>query len=97
MLITKHFFDYRNDNLFKESLENVHRYLNDLGYPGEIIENVCYQKFVQNNPDYYLYYPYLFNSAFGFFDKKVLDKLSIAGFLFYRSIIFMDDIFDNKG
>ena len=92
MISTKYFFDYRNDNLFKESLENIQRYLDGLGYPKEVIENICFQKFIQNNPDYYLYYPYLFDSAFDFSDKKVLEMLSIAGFLYYRSIILMDDI-----
>jgi|TARA_E500000318_G_scaffold46428_1_gene43766 hypothetical protein len=96
LISTKYFFDYRNDNLFKESHENIQRYLDGLGYPKEVIENICFQKFIQNNPDYYLYYPYLFDSAFDFSDKKVLEMLSIAGFLYYRSIILMDDIFDNK-
>ena len=96
MISTKYFFDYRDDNLFKEAIENVQIYLNGLGYPKEVIDNICYQKFIRNNPDYYLYYPYLFNSAFDFSDKEVLDMLSIAGFLYYRSIILMDDIFDNK-
>ncbi len=50
------------------------------------------KKFLADNPDYYLYYPYLFSSAFDVPDDT--DLLSIAGFLYYKSIIFFDEILD---
>ncbi len=97
MLLTKYAFVVNSKSLVDRSLANIFEHLYNAGYSKEVAQNICNPTFIESNPDYYLYYPYLFNSVFNFYDDKVLDSLSIAGFLFYRSILFMDDIFDTKG
>lgn len=52
--------------------------------------------FINSNPSYYTYYPYLFNNAFGIHDKNVLETLTLAGFFYYKAIINVDSIFDKK-
>ena len=49
--------------------------------------------FIDNNFAFYLCYPYLFSSAFKIDEEKVA-TLSIAGYLYYKSIIFMDELLD---
>lgn len=96
MLLTK-FYDLEDFNvLIFKCLENLKIYLDTQNYPKHIVDDICDQSFINDNPSYYLYYPYLFNSAFDFYDDDKLKKLAIAGFLYYKSIIYIDDIFDNK-
>ena len=58
----------------------------------EIIDD---QRFIDRNPSIYLVYPYLFSDVFGYTNKSVLSKLTVAGFLLYRSIIIKDAYLDN--
>ncbi len=60
------------------------------------IPGIVDDRFIKNNPPYYTYYPYLFSNAFHVFDKDILNDLSIAGFLYYKAVIVLDQIFDNK-
>ncbi|WP_237276003.1 prenyltransferase/squalene oxidase repeat-containing protein [Tenacibaculum ovolyticum] len=78
---------------FKIALNN---YLNRLELPENIAKAIADEQFIENNPVYYTYYPYLFNTVFKIKDKKILDILTIAGFLYYKAIILVDEIFDNQ-
>jgi hypothetical protein len=85
----------------KERLEKtiklaLFEYFKTTNYPLEVISEILDENFILSNPQYYLYYPYLFNNYFGIKDTKTLNLISISGFLYYKSIILIDDIFDNK-
>jgi|SRR6218665_1641423 len=53
------------------------------------------KSFVDKNPIFYLQYPQLFCHAFDI-EKEQVEELAIAGFLFYRSVLFLDDVADNN-
>lgn len=72
-------------------------YLKSNAYPEAIIREIMDEDFIASNPSYYLCYPYLFNAYFQIKDKEVLNLLSVSGFLYYKAVILIDDIFDNKG
>lgn len=74
----------------------LNNYVNNTELPENIIKAIVDEHFINNNPVYYTYYPYLFNSVFKLADKKVLDVLTIAGFLYYKAVILVDEIFDNQ-
>ena len=71
-------------------------YFKTTNYPLEIIDEILDENFINLNPRYYLYYPYLFNNYFKIYNEKILNLISISGFLYYKSIILIDNIFDNK-
>ena len=75
---------------------SLRSYLESNSYPTEVVEEIISDDFIQANPSYYLYYPYLFNGYFQVYDKETLNLLSIAGFLYYRAVIIIDRIFDDK-
>jgi len=78
------------------SLKLIRDYLVSQKYPEALISEILNKDFIRVNPSYYLYYPYLFCKSFGIAeDSEEVKKLSISGFLYYRSIIIVDDIFDN--
>ncbi len=83
-------------DLEKEVKLELLKYLKSKSYTIEIIEQIIDEDFIAYNPSYYLYYPYLFNEYFEITDKKTLNQLSISGFLYYKAIILIDDIFDNQ-
>lgn len=64
-----------------------------LDYSSTILE----QEFTNNTHDIYFAYPLLFIDVFpsAKFDPGFLEKLSIAGFLLYRSVIIQDRLTDN--
>lgn len=96
MILTK-YYDLDNSSiLLQVCLENLKTYLTKQGYPKPIVEIICDMTFINANPSYYLYYPYLYNSSYNYHNDSILKKLSIAGFLYYKSIIYIDDVFDNK-
>jgi hypothetical protein len=74
----------------------LNNYLNTIGLPENVVKAIVDEKFINSNPVYYTYYPYLFNTVFKIEDKKVLNVLTIAGFLYYKAIILVDEIFDNQ-
>jgi len=83
-----------------EIIENVKvvllEYLKSNAYPPEIIKEIMNEEFIASNPSYYLCYPYLFAEYFQIRNKGVLNLLSVSGFLYYKAILLIDDIFDNK-
>jgi hypothetical protein len=62
----------------------------------EIIKIILDDNFINNNPKYYLYYPYLFKEYFPSVTKEYLNMLSVAGYLYFRATLLMDQTFDNK-
>ncbi len=54
------------------------------------------ENLISNNPDFYLFYPKLFAPFFNFKDEDKLNKLCIAGYLYYLSIIHTDSLIDDK-
>ncbi len=54
------------------------------------------QSFIDRNPYIYLVYPYLFSDVLAYANDMVLSKLTVAGFLLYRSIIIKDAYLDNN-
>lgn len=65
-------------------------------YNSEILNlEYIYEQF-KKNPSIYLFYPYLFTQSFDVKDSKELEKLSVAGFLYYLSLLQSDYLIDNK-
>ena len=84
------------ETIIKEVKTSLVTYFKSRSFSKEVIDEIVCEEFLKTNPSYYLYYPYLFNTYFQIEDKEILNLLSISGFLYYKSIILIDDIFDNK-
>lgn len=56
---------------------------------------ICDENFINENPEFYLYYPILFSDTFNI-SKQNLSKLSIAGYLYYQSTLFTDSLIDKN-
>lgn len=84
-----------NTALKKHMIENISLLLKRQHLAEEHIQEILNEDFISKNPEFYLYYPFLFNTLFNYYDEDTLTQISIAGFLYYKSIIFLDDIFDN--
>lgn len=78
-------------NIFVNSKERLKKYCEKIPF-GEEISSL---DFIDKNPRFYLYYPYLFSEAFKYYDFKTLNELSIAGFFLYKSIIIKDQLLDD--
>lgn len=78
----------------KKFYDDLSRYINALSIDENTKQVILNKEFIEKNPSIYLYYPYLYNEAFNVIGN--IKKLSIAGFLYYRSIIYLDDLLDNK-
>lgn len=70
-------------------------YINSLPVSKKVKEKLSDQKFIDKNPPFYLYYPLLFSSAFEV-EKQQVDKICIAGYLYYISNLLMDSVVDDK-
>ncbi|WP_340063785.1 hypothetical protein [Ascidiimonas aurantiaca] len=75
---------------------SLREYLSRRSFPSHIQNEILDEGFIEANPKYYLYYPYLFSDFFDIKDEAVLIKLSVAGFLYYKATIFFDEIFDKS-
>ena len=51
--------------------------------------------FLNDNPEFYLYYPALFSQYFEVEEEK-LELLCVAGYLYYQATIFLDKVIDDK-
>ncbi|WP_075340970.1 prenyltransferase/squalene oxidase repeat-containing protein [Tenacibaculum agarivorans] len=74
----------------------LNKYLENQKFPKKIIYALVDENFINSNPSYYTYYPFLFHKAFRVNDKDILETLTLAGFFYYKGIISIDDIFDQK-
>lgn len=68
---------------------------NEVYNSGVLNLEYIYEQF-KKNPSIYLFYPYLFSKSFDLDDHEDLEKLSIAGFLYYLSLLQSDFLIDNK-
>ncbi|XLS28966.1 hypothetical protein ACJD0Z_17435 [Flavobacteriaceae bacterium M23B6Z8] len=91
--IQTHLLD--NTALKTHMLENIKALLQKQQIAEPHIQEILNEEFIARNPEFYLYYPFLFNTLFDYYNEELLTKIAIAGFLYYKSIIFLDDIFDN--
>ncbi|MDR0506832.1 MAG: hypothetical protein LBH32_08475 [Dysgonamonadaceae bacterium] len=48
------------------------------------------------SPEYYRHYPRLFHKYFEDIDKRIIDELSEAAYVYYKSVLLIDNIIDNK-
>lgn len=48
------------------------------------------------SPEFYEYYPKLFYAFFPNIDPELIKKLSVAGFLYYQSVLHLDAVIDDK-
>lgn len=79
------------DSILINARNEVDNYCSNLPM-GKIIND---QAFIDRNPYIYIIYPYLFSDVFGYTNEPVLSKLTVAGFLLYRSIIIKDAYLDD--
>ncbi len=70
----------------------IAQYVSALSLTEKLKQAVISQGFMDANPAYYMDYPYLFAPVFGI--EKELPLLSVAGFLYYKSIILLDQALD---
>ncbi len=77
-------------------ISKLNNFIEEKHLPKVFAPGIADKNFIENNPLYYTYYPYLFSNAFQIYDQEVLDQLSIAGFLYYKAVIVLDRMFDTK-
>lgn len=80
--------------LVKTSIDAYMTYINALPITIEVKQDLLSDGF--NHASFYLFYPHLFKDAFGIKDSDKINLLCIAGFLFYKSLIYVDKIVDNQ-
>lgn len=81
----------------KKILDRLLDSLKNQVYNSEILNLEYIYEQYKKNPAIYLFYPYLFSNSFDIEDNDDLDKLSIAGFLYYLNLLQSDFLIDNKG
>ncbi len=70
-------------------------YVKGLTIDEEVKKIIISDEFIENNPEFYLYYPLLFSVYFEI-DESELEMLCIAGYLYYQATIFLDKVIDDK-
>lgn len=70
-------------------------YIDKLSLNNSVKDLITDDQFINNNPEFYLYYPALFSKYFNVSQEK-LDLLCIAGYLYYQATIFLDKVIDDK-
>ena len=79
-------------NIYKKNLKD---YIYSLPQDDGIKNALYNEDFITQNPEFYLYYPMFFSEAFDL-SSSDLKELCIAGYLYYKSSIFLDEIIDDK-
>ena len=77
------------------SLTQFTKYIEGLPIHSNYKKAICNSDFVKANPDIYLFYPKLFAGPFGIAEQK-LNKLCIAGYLYYQSSLLLDGLIDEN-
>lgn len=90
------FLKNNSDKLKNDFLFYLKEYLTEAQLSEKIINTITDSFFIEKNPIYYTYYPYLFSEGFDFTENDITKKLNIVGFLYYKSVLTIDSIFDNK-
>lgn len=70
-------------------------YVQGLAIDEKLRNFISDDEFINNNPEFYLYYPALFSEYF-VVEKEKLEKLCVAGYLYYQATIFLDKVIDDK-
>lgn len=85
---------YSHINYKHSVLEHSRRYVESMFVPEMFKQQILNDDFVNNNPSFYIDYPYLFlkEDKTHFFES--IDLLCFAGALYYQSLILLDRILD---
>lgn len=79
----------------KEIEDYLKEYVDNISLPSSFRDNIADKKFLQDNPGFYIDYPFLFLRNQKDIDGKVKD-LCIASVLYYESIIILDSVLDKE-
>lgn len=71
------------------------RYVEQLPISKDHKNYILDSKFIDDNPDFYLFYPLLFSDYFEVKEEQ-LNILCVAGYFYYQSTIFLDKVIDEK-
>lgn len=82
-----------NTDLYNEAKRNYQTYVKNLIIDRKI-RNILLSDFIESNPRFYLYYPNLFCDEKKPYHDEEIKLVSIAGYLFYQSILILDKIID---
>lgn len=82
--------------LQKKFLGQLEAYFASKNLPESIAAIILDEKFISDNPSYYTYYPYLFSEAFNGPSTSELETLNLAGFLYYKAVMLIDEMVDKK-
>jgi len=85
-----------NGDVISYYKENFINYVAKLPIEDSFKNLIADEEFIADNPIFYLYYPRLFSSAFTELNPKDLDLLCVAGYLYYKSTLFLDSIIDKN-
>ncbi len=81
--------------LFEKYKNNLIEYIADLKIHPNLKKEIGSIDFLEQNPPFYLYYPLLF-SVKGNISEGKLNNLCIAGYLYYQSTLFLDELVDGE-
>lgn len=79
----------------EKHINRYKNYIKKLNLNQDIEKAIINDDFINNNPEFYLYYPQLFSTVFDT-KKEDLALLCIAGYLYYQSTILLDSVIDEK-
>lgn len=80
-------------DLYNQAKRNYQTYVKNLFIDNKL-KNIILSDFIEENPKFYLYYPNLFCDEKKPFQNEEIKFVSIAGYLFYQSILMLDKIID---
>ena len=83
------------EELKNDSKRKYISYVQKLSLDEIIINQLTDIDFIEKNPSFYIFYPKLFSHAFDI-DNNILEKLCIAGYLYYISVLKIDRLIDDK-
>ncbi len=78
----------------EKALTAYQNYIEKLMLPQKIKEQISYNR--REHSVYYLFYPYLFKDAFKEGCSEKIEALSIAGFLYFQSVLYTDKVLDSQ-
>jgi hypothetical protein len=81
-------FEQKYINLFTEYVKSLPLNQDDKNF-------ITSKDFINDNPSFYLFYPMLFSEYFDVPENK-LNLLCIAGYFYYQSTMFLDEVVDEK-
>lgn len=85
----------KSEVLKREFLDVLTTFITQNKIPDSIVGIILDENFIKSNPSYYTYYPHLFNKVFKVNDEQILKSLTLSGFLYYRAVMLIDEMFDN--